>query len=320
MHVGASASSKKAVELRGEGSHQSFLSGPLELKPGVTLLVDRGVTLFGSRDPKLYQTSGSALRCGTVAEGKGGCRPLIFVDHAAGVGIMGEGTIDGRGGARLLVDGKDSNKSWWDLANDARQGGNQQVPRLIVVNGSYDFTLYRIMLRNSANFHVTYSNGDGLTAWGVRIDTPANARNTDGIDPGASKNITVTRSWIRTGDDNIAIKGGSGPVTQMTVEDSHFYWGHGMSIGSETVAGVSAIRVRQLSLDGTTSGIRIKSNATRGGLVHDVLYDDVCIRDSKTPIDLDTAYTYPGAEHNKLPTFDGITLHDVRIGGGESSS
>ncbi len=60
----------------------------------------------------------------------------------------------------------------------------------------------------------------------------------------------------------------------MSVIHNHFYWGHGMSIGSETNGGVSKIRVSDLSLDGPDNGIRIKSNGSRGGLVHDVVYDD----------------------------------------------
>ena len=48
------------------------------------------------------------------------------------------------------------------------------------------------------------------------------ARNTDGIDPGTSQNITVTHSWIDNGDDNIAIKAG---VTHMSVIDNHFFTG-----------------------------------------------------------------------------------------------
>ena len=309
-----------AVELARDGEHNAFLTGPLEMRKGVTLLVDGGVTLYGSRNPKDYQVDGAAAVCGTVSDTRGGCKPLIGGKGVPDAAIMGDGTIDGRGGSKLLVDGKETDKTWWGLAEDARKGGNQQNPRLIVMDSSNNFTLYRITLKNAAFFHMTYANGDGFTVWALKIDTPANARNTDGVDPSASKNITVAHSWIRTGDDNIAIKGGNGPVTNMSVVHNHFYWGHGMSIGSETNAGVSTLRVTDLSLDGTTSGIRIKSNVTRGGLVHDVGYDDVCIRNSKTPIDLDTAYTNPGAKQDSPPTFADITLHTVRIfgGGGEA--
>src|SRR5450755_3675416 len=38
--------------LAGQFVPNAFLSGSLELREGVTLLIDRGVTLFASRDPK----------------------------------------------------------------------------------------------------------------------------------------------------------------------------------------------------------------------------------------------------------------------------
>lgn len=305
----------KAVELAGDGAHDAFLSGPIELHKGVTLLVDKDVTLYGSRNPQDYATRPGA--CGVVSNERGGCRPLIHAEHADGAGIMGEGTIDGRGGAKLLVNGKAGPESWWDLANDARKGGNQQVPRLVIFDSSNNVTVYKITLKNSANFHVTYNNGDGFTVWGLRIDTPKNARNTDGVDPGnGSKNITVTHSFIRDGDDNIAIKGGKGGISDMTVAHNHFYWGHGMSIGSETYGGVSRILVTDLSLDGDDNALRIKSNPTRGGVVDGVTYDDVCIRDSKNPILLDTAYSYPGNGKDLFPEYKNITFHDVRISGG----
>jgi polygalacturonase len=305
----------RAVMLHVNEAANAFLSGPLELKPEVTLIVGRGVTLFASRDPALYAVSPGS--CGIVSHGSGvrGCEPLISVDHAPGSAVMGDGTIDGRGGEKMLG----SQDSWWDLAEQARAGGMQQVPRLIVADSSNNFTIYRITLKNSPNFHVVYDHGEGFTVWGLKIDTPQRlARNTDGVDPGnGAKNITITHSFIRTGDDNVAIKGGPGGATNMTVSHNHFYWGHGMSIGSETQGGVSRIRVFDLSLDGPDNGIRIKSNGSRGGVTEDVVYDDVCIRNSPNPITLDTAYSAAGTvEGNSPPSMKDITLHDVRISGG----
>ena len=303
----------QGVLLRTHETHNAFLSGPLELREGVTLIVGKGATLFASRDAAVYEkTLGS---CGLVNESGSGCKPLISAQHVSGAGVMGDGVIDGRGGERLL--GKDV--TWWELAEQARSGGRQQVPRLIVTDAADNFTVYRITMKNSPNFHIVYNHGDGFTVWGLKIDTPKRgARNTDGVDPGAgSKNITITHSYLRTGDDNVAIKGGTGGVTNMTVSHNHFYWGHGMSIGSETNGGVSKIRVFDLSLDGPDNGIRIKSNGSRGGLVHDVVYDDVCVRDSPNPITLDTGYTAAGTvEGNSPPSMRDIRLHHVRVSGG----
>src|SRR5207249_8476182 len=132
--------------------------------------------------------------------------------------------------------------------------------------------------------------------------TPKKARNTDGIDPGTSTNVTITHCFIRTGDDNVAIKAGTGnPTTHMTIAHNHFYSGHGMSVGSETNGGASAIRVTDLSIDGADNGIRIKSNSSRGGLVHDIVYEDDCIRDTKNPIFMDSNYSFYGSASYKLP-------------------
>jgi len=311
----------RAVLLHVDEANNAFLSGPLELKTDVTLIVGLGVTLFASHDPALFAVSPGS--CGIVSHGPGprGCKPLINVDHASDSGVMGDGVIDGRGGEKMLG----SQYSWWDLAEQARAGGGQQVPRLIVATDSNNFTLYRITLKNSPNFHVVFNHADGFTVWGLKIDTPQRlARNTDGVDPGnGAKNITITHSYIRAGDDNVAIKGGrsgtggASGATNITVSHDHFYWGHGMSIGSETNGGVSKIRVFDLSLDGPDNGIRIKSNGSRGGLTQDVTYDDVCIRNSPNPITLDTAYSANGPlQGDSPPTMRDITLHNVRVSGG----
>ena len=312
----------KAVALKAHGAKNSFVSGPLELREGITLVVDKGATLFETLDPAVLAVSPGS--CGVVSKERGlGCKPLISVSNVSGAGIMGDGVIDGRGGENIL--GK--NVSAWDLGEQAlKGGGGQRVSRLIVANHADNFTLYRITLRNSPNFHVAYNAGDGFTVWGVKIDTVHRfadsphplSRNTDGIDPGnGSKNITITHSFFREGDDNVAIKGGPGGLTNMSVIHNHFYWGHGMSIGSNTNGGVSKVRVTDLTLDGTDSGIRIKSMGTIGGLVHDVVYDDICIRDSGRPLDITAAYAANGpVKGNSPPTFRDITLHNVVISGG----
>jgi polygalacturonase len=304
----------KAVELKAAPGRDSFLSGPLQLRAGVTLLVDGGVILFASRNPRDYDTRPGA--CGVISAGGGGCRPLIGGTRVAGAGVMGDGIIDGRGGEPMLGT-TTSGTTWWQLADQARTGGTQNNPRILVLSGCDNFTLYRITLRNSPNFHVSYNGGNGLTVWGVKVYSPKRARNTDGIDPGNSSNVTIAYSWIDTGDDNVAIKAGAGlPTTHMTIAHNHFYSGHGMSIGSETNGGASAIRVLDLSIDGADNGIRIKSNSTRGGFVHDIVYEDVCIRNTRNPIYMDTHYTATvSAEQGRIPIFQDITLRNVRIAG-----
>jgi polygalacturonase len=303
--------SGKAVVLKPDGARNAFLSGPLELRRGVTLVVDGGAILLASRDPRQYDIRPGV--CGTIDQRGHGCKPLIHGDGVPDAAVMGDGIIDGRGFSKILC----QNVTWWDLAEQARKGGNQNCPRIMILNHCDNFTLYRIILRNSPNFHVSYNAGNGFTVWAVKVYSPKRgARNTDGIDPGTSTNVSITRSFIHTGDDNVAIKAGTGnPATHMTISHNHFYAGHGMSIGSETNGGASAIRVTDLSIDGADNGIRIKSNSSRGGLVHDVVYEDVCIRNSSNPIYMDSNYSLYGTARDKLPQFADIVLRNVRIMG-----
>jgi polygalacturonase len=295
-----------AVELKAAGSHNIFLTAPLQLKTGVTLLIDANTALFASRNPRDYDlTPGS---CGVVDEQGHGCKPLILADNAPGSAIMGDGAIDGRGGAKLLG----SDQSWWDLARQAKiYDKSQNVSRLLVVRHSNGFILYRITLRNSPNLHVGIDQTDGFTAWGVKIFTPKTARNTDGIDPSSSTNVTIRDSYISTGDDDVCLKSSTerGEVSHVTVAHNHFYFGHGMSIGSGTAGGASAVLVTDLTLDGTDNGVRIKSDRSRGGLVRNVTFQNVCMRKVAHPIVLDSMYTtFAG---NKLPVYRDILLQDV---------
>ncbi len=116
----------KAVTLKAHGRNNVFLTGPIALHAGVTLVVEANTALVASRDPRLFDlTSGS---CGVVSARGHGCKPLITVNGAHDSGIMGDGSIDGRGGAKLL--GQDV--TWWDLAHEAKITDKQQsVPRLI---------------------------------------------------------------------------------------------------------------------------------------------------------------------------------------------
>jgi len=303
----------RAVVLAASNEKRSFVSGPLTLKSGVTLVVDAGVTLYASTDPRLFDRG--AGTCGSNDGSGKGCRPLIAAENTRGSGIMGTGTIDGQGGQPIA--GKP--ESWWQIARRAqKEKTRQNVPRLIQVDKSQDFTLYGILLKNSPNFHVTLNGVDGFTAWGVRIDTPHEARNTDGIDPISSRNVTIAHSWIRTGDDNVAIKAGNGgPTEHVSILHNHFYSGHGMSIGSETNGGVRKVLVDDLSMDGTTSGLRIKSNDTRGGTVSGILYHDICMRGVKAPIDISTHYEQAAEPGTLIPSYSEVRMERVRsIGSG----
>ena len=297
----------KAVVLQPDGAKQTFLSGPLTLRSGVTLVIDADASLAASRDPRLYDiTPGS---CGVLGEHGQGCKPLLAGKDISDSGVMGQGSIDGRGGAAMLG----TKVTWWQLAQRAKLLDRyQKVPGLIELSQVHDFTLYRITLWDSPAHHVVVHDSNGFTAWGVKVMTPATARNTDGINPVSSTNVTIAHCYIHAGDDNVAISSRPGaPASHISILDDHFYTGHGMSIGSNTGGGVSHVLVRNLSIDGAQNGIRIKSDPSRGGLVQAIKYENVCIRGVTNPIVLTPHYTdFSG---KLLPEYRDITLRNVHI-------
>jgi len=298
----------QAVELKADGAKRVFLSGPLTLRSGVTLVVDADTVLAASTNPRVYDiTPGS---CGILAGAHGdGCKPLLSGADIHDSGIMGAGSIDGRGGDRIA--GK--NLTWWQLAHQAKVLDRyQQVPGLLVLSHVRNFTLYGITLRDSSRYHVDLRDSNGFTAWGVKIMTPGTARNTDGIDPISSTNVTIAHCYIHAGDDDVAISSRQGgEASHISVIDDHFYTGHGMSIGSGTSGGVSHVLVRNLTIDGALNGIRIKSDPSRGGLVQDVTYENVCIRNVTNPIVLTPHYT--NFSGSLVPQYRDISLRDVHI-------
>ena len=191
--------------------------------------------------------------------------------------------------------------------------------------------------------------GKGFTVWGITLLTPSKwtnsrgevltpsfARNTDGVDPGTTSIATcgvIACNTISTGDDHIAIKGGHW-VSDLIIAHNHFGTGHGMSIGSETYGsykgpdgvvhrGVEKVSVYDLTIDADSrpvgveavaadfNGIRIKSDSSRGGLVNDISFRDVCMRDMTNSILISTAYN-PLFAGTAFPDFKAVTLSDIR--------
>jgi polygalacturonase len=321
----------QSVRLKGDGKTNAFLTGPIKMPSGVTLWIDAGTTLFASRNPRDYDVG--AGRCGTDAyDESNGCKPLILVEKAADVGLMGDGTIDGRGGEPML--GVAGNVTWWDVAQHAKTGDKKHSnPRLVDVKKAKSFVLYKLRLYNSPKFHVVI-NSAGYTVWGVKVLTPSRktnsvgraltpfyARNTDGIDPSAASDGVIAFCDISTGDDQIAVKAGDqGEIKNLMIAHNRFGSGHGMSIGSETNGGVNGVMVHDLVIDGAVdhggmpnsdrNGIRIKSDLSRGGLVQDVTYSHVCMRNVVNPILISPHYSK--ADGHLIPDYQKIVLANVR--------
>ena len=131
----------------------------------------------------------------------------------------------------------------------------------------------------------------------MRAPWDGSGPNTDGIDIGPGTNFLVRDCDVDTGDDDICIKSGG---TNVLIENNTIKHGHGISIGSGTTAGVNNMLVRHCTMDGTDNGIRIKSMIGAGGLVENVRYTDIQMKNVTNAIVLQLDYV-----DNNRPNFKG---------------
>ena len=196
----------KAVELKPDGARQHFShrAAPAQARRDAAGRCQCRALRF-TQSPRLRRDAGE-LRHRRTSAGAAASRSSL-ADNAPGSGIMGDGAIDGRGGAKLLG----QNVSWWDLANEAKVKDLSAERAAADLGAASDgFTLYRITLRNSPNFHVSRRARPTASRRGAsRSGRRRPARNTDGIDPSSSTNVTIAYCDIDTGDDNVAIKAGA---------------------------------------------------------------------------------------------------------------
>ena len=143
-----------------------------------------------------------------------------------------------------------------------------------------------VTLTNSPMFHLVPQNCTDVTIRGITIQSPANAPNTDGIDP-SGWNFLITDCTIDDGDDNIAIKPNAARQPgnkNFTITNCKFLHGHGMSIGSGTLGGIEDLTVSNCVFDSTDAGIRIKTLRGKGGLLQNLTYENLKMTNVKNPI------------------------------------
>ena len=275
-----------------------FRTAPITLCSNLALHLEAGAVIqapdtfeaLGLPNPASFKTQQEADAVYRVPE------PLISGKNLHDVAITGPGTIDGSGA------------HWWAwseraMRNAAAEGKPGRIvyrrPHLVVLNDVQRLLVADVTLLNSSMFHLVPRNITDLTIERVKVRAPFDnsAPNTDAIDPGP-----VTRAWIHhceidTGDDNIVIKSGG---TDVLIEDCILRHGHGISIGSETTTGVRGMLVRRCTFIGTDNGIRIKSMRGAGGVVENVRYTELTMKDVPNPIVLQLDYV-----DNNRPDFKG---------------
>jgi polygalacturonase len=292
-----------------------FLTGPFTLCSKLDLHLDAGAVIkapetfdeLGLPDPSTFKTQAEANAKYRVP------KPLISGSKLHDVALTGPGTIDGSG------------QHWWEWSEHAARTQPGRIvysrPNLVAINGCDRLLVSDITLTNSSKFHLVPKRVNDLTIERVKIRAPSNAPNTDAIDPGPGNNFWIHDCDIDTGDDDIVIKSGG---TNILIENNTIKHGHGISIGSETTDGVNNMLVRHCTFDGADNGIRIKSMRGVGGLVENVRYTDITMKNVTNAIVFQLDYVdsnrpdYNG-DATKIPVIRNILLDHLTIEGSRNA-
>ncbi len=239
-----------------------WFTGPIDLCSAIDLHLEKGATIFFS--PK-FEDYGTSPRY----------RVLLRTSNAHDVKISGEGTINGHG------------EAWWTAAEDFKQKANavkarsntMPRPNMVGFDKCQRVRVEGVTLTASPKFNLVPSLCQDVTVDSITILNPhKKSPNTDGIDPSLCQRMIIAHCVIDTDDDNIAIKSGGAAgegVSDLLITDCTFKHGHGCSFGSETSGGDRRVTVRNCTFEDTDIGVRFKSDRTRGGLVEDVVYENL---------------------------------------------
>lgn len=269
----------------------TYLTGPIELCSSLNLHLEPGARLLFTQNFDDYRLQGNTYR------------PLVGAKNCHDIMLSGAGTLDGQGDPWWVIERRVKTEARARGLPDAEIGR----PRMIVLESCQRIRLEGVTLANSPMYHFVPFRCEDVTVDGISIIAPPNSPNTDGIDPSVSHRVLITRCRIDTGDDCIAVKAGakgSGPAEDILVTDCTFLHGHGCSIGSDTDSGVRNMTVQRCTFDGTEAGVRLKSRRGRGGLVENITYTDLTMKNVAQAIVI-TSYYYglpkPGMHDESQP-------------------
>ncbi len=159
----------------------------------------------------------------------------------------------------------------------------------------------------------------------VTIISPADAPNTDGIDPDSCRNMRISNCYISVGDDCITIKSGykyqkigkNMPSENIAVTNCVFARGHGgVGIGSETSGGVRNVTVSNCVCEGTDRGLRFKTARGRGNVVENFRAQNLVMRGVGDALSVSMLYKAgdprtPQPVDEGTPRFRNIHLSDI---------
>ena len=269
-----------------------WLTGAIHLKSNVNLHFEMGAELHFSDNPDDYLPAVFTRWAGTEVYNYS---PLIYANNCENIAVTGPGKLFGHG------------DNWWDWFSNGEKTiksiYKNQVLKNILPNkriaGTPEAGL-RPQFISPVNCKNVLFEGFSISSpgpfWtfdiiycenvivrGLTVETRGGP-NTDGINFNSCKNALIEYCSLNTGDDAVGLKSGINedgwrvgrPTENVVIRNVEVFYSLGaIIIGSDMSGGIRNIYAHDCNFDGSDIGIRIKSNASRGGIVENIYFDNI---------------------------------------------
>ena len=345
-----------------------WLTGPIQLQSNVNLVVERGALVQFTPDRTQYpimqmgesssfvvaspvygyRLKNVAITGEGILDGAGeSWRPVkkSKVTEGQWKALLSSGVVSKDGSlwwpSQEAAEGDDYLKTLKDkkdvTAEDYLPARDFLRPYMVYLANCENVLVEGVTLRNSPKFVFYPNNCTNLTMRSVNVFNEWWAQNGDAIDISACKNVLIYKCNVSAGDDGICLKSSNSKnptearLENVVIAGCTVYHGHGgFVIGSNTDGGMNNIYVADCNFIGTDIGIRVKSNAGRGGLVRNVYIQTIFMRDIvDEAISFDTGYVdVPAGKEkadvkttvqDKVPLFTDFHIRDVVCRGAETA-
>lgn len=304
----ANAAGKEGKEVMVRLPAGTYLTSSLFLGSNMEFHMEEGATLLGTIDESKYPVMHTRV-AGVEMDWYVG---ILNINNQENVKVSGKGKIDGQG------------PYWWNKYwGEDQKGGMRKIYDQKELRWCVDYDCKRV--RNMVVMESKHIELDGFESvrsgfWNIHVCYSEHVHihhlyiydnagpSTDGIDIDSCNEVVVEHCRVACNDDSICIKSGRdadglrvNKVCQnVLIQACEILTGCGVTIGSETSGGVKNITVRNLKYHSTDCGFRMKSARTRGGLIEEVLVENLEMINVKYPINLCLDW-HPAYSYCKMP-------------------
>jgi polygalacturonase len=296
-----------------------YSTGPVHLKSGVNLHLERGARMQFVRDPQRYLplvfSRWEGMECMNYS-------PFLYAYGAKDIAITGEGVLDGGASCDYWWPWKGRTNCGWkrgepnqakardqliamterDVPVEERKFGEGSFlrPQFVQTYKCTNVLIEGVTIVNSPMWEIHPVLCRNVIVRNVKISS--HGPNNDGCNPESCTDVLIQGCEFDTGDDCIAIKSGRNrdgrrvnvPTENILIRNCVMKDGHGgVTLGSEISGGVRNVFAEDCRMDSPNLErvLRLKTNSVRGGVLEHIYMRNVQAGQvSGAVVDIDFSY------------------------------